>query len=64
MSDAEQPIRGGMSGSPILAKDGSAIGIVCTGRVGENGQEDNDGSPNPSLSHNLPGWLLRELKRM
>jgi len=29
--DAAENIVGGMSGSPILAGDGSAIGIVCTG---------------------------------
>jgi trypsin-like peptidase len=40
----------GMSGSPILAEDGSAIGVVVT----PNG-------PNPSLASHLPGWLLAEL---
>ncbi len=29
--DTAQPIRGGMSGSPILLPDGSAIGVVCVG---------------------------------
>jgi hypothetical protein len=43
-------VAGGMSGSPILAEDGSAIGIVCT-----------DHGPNPRLASHLPGWLLQEL---
>lgn len=29
IADAAEPIRGGMSGSPILATDGAAIDIVC-----------------------------------
>jgi hypothetical protein len=39
-------IASGMSGSPILATDGTAIGAVSTG------------SMNPCLQHNLPGWYL------
>ena len=31
ISDASERIVGGMSGSPILAEDGSAIGALCTG---------------------------------
>jgi len=44
-----QPIRSGMSGSPILDADGDAIGAVSTG----------DGIfPNPRLLGALPGWFL------
>ena len=47
----EQKIESGMSGSPILAEDGSAIGVVVT---------DGDG-PHPCLVWHLPGWLLAEV---
>jgi len=63
ISDAEEPIRGGMSGSPILAMDGSAIGVVCAGTQSEDGVDLNTGGPNTRLFRNLPGWLLREWKR-
>jgi hypothetical protein len=43
-----------MSGSPILAVDGSAIGVVC---LGSNITEHGIG-PNPCLVHHLPGWFL------
>lgn len=49
--DAAQGIAGGMSGSPIIAENGTAIGIVCLGSE----------SPNPRLMGNLPGWFLKEL---
>jgi len=49
--EATERIVGGMSGSPILADDGSAIGIVCL----------SSGGPHPRLTSCLPGWLLREL---
>jgi hypothetical protein len=39
-------IASGMSGSPIIAMDGTAIGAVSTG------------SMNPCLLHHLPGWYL------
>jgi hypothetical protein len=52
ISNAADGIVGGMSGSPIVADDGSAIGIVCTSGSG----------PNPRLTHYLPGWLLQELR--
>jgi len=42
----DRVIASGMSGSPILATDGTAIGAVSTG------------SMNPCLQHNLPGWYL------
>jgi trypsin-like peptidase len=49
--DAARGIAGGMSGSPIIAEDGAAIGIVC---LSSNG-------PHPRLMGNLPGWLLKQL---
>ena len=52
--DVAQVIVGGMSGSPILAENGSAIGVMSCSNAG--GKE---GGPNPRLSHHLPGWLLR-----
>jgi hypothetical protein len=48
----------GMSGSPILASDGTAVGVVCVS-AGSPGAEV--GFPNPRLTYNLPGWLLLEL---
>jgi len=62
ISDAEEGIRGGMSGSPIVAPDGRAIGIVClaTGS-GDDGDDCREGGPNPFLPASLPGWLLKEL---
>jgi V8-like Glu-specific endopeptidase len=42
----------GMSGSPILAEDGTAIGVVATGDGAEGG-------PNPHLAYHLPGWFLK-----
>jgi hypothetical protein len=54
IEDAAQPIRGGMSGSPIILPDGSAVGVVC---VGDGGQAR---APNPLLSASLPAWLVRD----
>ena len=48
-----------MSGSPIVADDGLAIGIVVTSDIAHT--EQRSGGPNPSLAANLPGWLLSEL---
>jgi len=45
----------GMSGSPILAEDGSAVGVVSTG----SNNQIRYGTPNPRLARDLPGWLLR-----
>jgi hypothetical protein len=50
LSGALENITGGMSGSPILADDGSAIGLVST-----------DNGPAPRLSAHLPGWMLKEI---
>jgi hypothetical protein len=59
IADAAEPIRRGMSGSPILAADGTAIGIVCVGKAGEDDEHHTEGGPNAGY-WNLPGWLLHE----
>ena len=41
--DAAQGIAGGMSGSPIIAENGTAIGIVCLGE--RKSQPAPDGQP-------------------
>ena len=59
IENAEEPILGGMSGSPILNDESSAIGVVCiSGGVGLNSDTFREGGPNPRLTHNLPGWVL------
>ena len=60
ISDATESIMGGMSGSPIIDPDGTAIGVVCfsSGGLGEGHTE---GGPNPKLTDSLPGWMLGEL---
>ena len=43
-----------MSGSLIVTEIVTEIGVVCTAAAPwEDG-------PNPRLTHNLPGWLLRD----
>lgn len=51
IDDAEDDIEAGMSGSPILNHDGTAVGVVCM----------NENSFNPRLTYDLPGWLLRSI---
>ncbi len=34
---AAQPIKGGMSGSPIILPDGGAVGVLCTGNQRDGG---------------------------
>jgi hypothetical protein len=51
---ADAGIIGGMSGSPIFAEDGAAIGVVST-------SSGTEGGPNPYLTYHLPGWLLAKL---
>ena len=58
--EAEEPIRGGMSGSPILAADGKVIAVCCTSNGSEDTETHTEGGPNPGLV-NLPGWLVEEL---
>jgi hypothetical protein len=52
--DSARAIESGMSGSPVLAADGKAIGVVCNGGGSDSG-------PNPYLAGCFPGWLLRKL---
>ena len=60
IEEATDGIHGGMSGSPIIADDGTAIGIVCIGSsIGDAPQIS--GGPNPRLLHHLPGWLLQKV---
>lgn len=60
IENAVDGIHGGMSGSPILADDGSAIGVVVCSR-GVGNALHTSGGPNPRLTHHLPGWLMRQL---
>jgi hypothetical protein len=55
--DATKFIVGGMSGSPILADDGSAIGVVSVSS-GRDTQHHIDGGPNPRLAYHLPARFL------
>jgi hypothetical protein len=63
IEDAAQPVQPGMSGSPIILPDGSAVGVVCVGT--DEGLEGGpaplsfDG-PDPLLFDCLPAWLVRE----
>ena len=60
LRSATQMVVGGMSGSPILALNGIAIGVISTAR--EKVDEDGFDGPMPRLDANLPGWLLREMR--
>jgi hypothetical protein len=55
---AEQPVVPGMSGSPIVLPDGSAVGVACLSEDAHAGGRE--GGPNPMLAAHLPGWLLAE----
>jgi hypothetical protein len=59
--DAAEGIAAGMSGSPILAEDGTAMGVVClgSGKFGDNFPTER--GPNPRLMGNLPVWILKAL---
>ena len=57
---AAKNIEGGMSGSPIVNDNCFAIGVVCAG-LRTDGDRWPSG-PNARLVHNLPGWLLKELR--
>jgi hypothetical protein len=63
LSEAAEAIRGGMSGSPVRNQEGRAIGVVAVSRgAGSDLDDHREGGPNPALTRNLQGWLLRELK--
>jgi Trypsin-like peptidase domain len=55
IENAARPLVGGMSGSPIVGEDGSAIGVVCAGN------DEHGGGPNPCLARALPVWAFSEL---
>jgi len=57
--DAAEGITGGMSGSPILAEDGTAIGVICLGSGNFDDNFPTEGGPNPRLIGNLPVWFLK-----
>ena len=48
VGDVAEPIQSGMSGSPIVAPGGAAIGVISIGA-----------GPNPELAADLPAWILR-----
>ena len=58
ISDATEPIMGGMSGSPILDSDGAAMGVVCCSS-GSSDELQTGGFPNPKLTDRLPAYMLR-----
>ena len=62
IAKATEPIRGGMSGSPILGDDGKAIGAVSTSSGFTNLETHTEGGPNPILAVSLPVWLLLEMR--
>jgi|SRR4029077_8339880 Trypsin-like peptidase domain len=55
IENAAQPIVGGMSGSPIIAEDGRAIGVACMSSSSDNNR---GGGPNPYLADVLPAWAF------
>jgi hypothetical protein len=61
---AEQPIVGGMSGSPILDEVGAAVGLISisAGDIVEGKEigRPREGGPNPRLINCLPGWFLMD----
>jgi hypothetical protein len=64
--EAEEDIRSGMSGSPIISPARKAVGVLCTsshlgGRLRSRSRE---GGPNPFLAAQLPGWLADGLLKI
>lgn len=59
--DAEEPIEGGMSGSPIFAADGTAIGLISEAFGTDSDGEDDREGRSPVIMRTLPGWLSRRL---
>ncbi len=60
ISDANENIWQGMSGSPIISAEGLAIGVICCifGGSMMTKEGGNAGGPHPRLADHLPGWLL------
>jgi hypothetical protein len=61
ISEAEEDIRSGMSGSPIISPAGRAVGVVCISH--QVGRRSREGGPNTLLGAQLPGWLADGLLR-
>ena len=57
ITNATKGIIGGMSGSPIVNDDGSAIGVLNCGG-GSLDALQTEGGPEARLTHCLPGWVL------
>lgn len=51
-----------MIGSPILASNGSAIGLMSSNLLLNFDLED-EGAPNPILTAHFPAWFLAEMRR-
>ena len=58
---AVEPIRAGMSGSPIVTSSGAALGVVSVSASGSF--DDREGGPNPELAALLPGWFWGHVTR-
>ncbi|MGH8542108.1 MAG: hypothetical protein ACREX3_00335 [Gammaproteobacteria bacterium] len=56
LSQTAQPIRAGMSGSPIVQR-GAAVGLISNSLGGIDHSEHREGYE-PRLVRHLPGWLL------
>jgi hypothetical protein len=57
IENAVKPIVGGMSGSPIITRNG-AVGVCCLSCGGAEEHENEGGGPNPYLPFALPGWMV------
>ena len=60
ITNAEEPIVGGMSGSPVLAPDGTAIGVVSISSGSGDSDTHREGM-SPAMMRDLPAWLCRRL---
>ena len=49
LAEAEELVKGGMSGSPVISATGAALGVISTSNWAS------------ILTDGLPGWLLRKL---
>jgi hypothetical protein len=56
VSQTVQPIRAGMSGSPIVQR-GAAVGVISNSHGGADDGDHHEGFE-PRLVRHLPGWLL------
>jgi hypothetical protein len=54
ISENEETIEGGMSGSPVISDAAAAFGVVCLADISDVPV----GANNPRLVQSLPGWLL------